>query len=94
MSLYSVHCCCADSYDSVFHRTILSQFALNLCKGNHELRQALKGLKIESFIGAIYLPKGERYRWVSFTEPTGKIMWGVGGSGLTLRPFTSAVQAI
>lgn len=52
----------ADSYESILHRTNISQFALNLRKGNDELRQALKGPKIERFIGVIYLPKTERYR--------------------------------
>lgn len=54
--------CCADSYENIFHRTDLGNFALNLQKGNDELLQALKGPKIERFIGVIYLPQTERYR--------------------------------
>lgn len=57
-------------------------------------RQALKGPKIERFIGVVYLPKSERYRWAAFTALTSKITWCVGGNVLTLRPFTSAFGAL
>lgn len=90
MSSYFVQCCCADSYESTFHRTNITQFALNLHKGNEELRQALKGPKHERFIGVIYLPKSERYRCVTFNAPAGKSTWCIGGTVLAVRPLTSA----
>ena len=92
-SSYFVHCCCADSYESILHRTNIRQFALNLRKGNEQLRQALKGPKIERFIGVIYLPKTERYRSASFPEAADKSMCCVSFDTDALNHFTSACKA-
>ena len=56
-------CNAADSYESLLHRTGFGQFALNLQKADDELLRALKGPRIERFIGVIYLPQTERYRY-------------------------------
>ena len=89
----SVHCCCADSYESILHRTNIGQFALNLQKSSEELRQALKGPKIERFIGVIYLPKTERYRWATSSEAAGIIMCYVSVGAGAFYHFTSACKA-
>jgi len=48
------------SYENLFHRAELPEFALNLRDAKRELHEALEGPMLERAIGVIYRPRTER----------------------------------
>src|SRR5438046_2997704 len=66
-----------DSYERWAHDSGISTFLLDLRNGyiNEELRQALKGPRLERFIGVIYRPDKEVYTKAMLSKQFDAYVW-------------------